>query len=130
MQGHFFGCVLGVVVALAVAGCGGGGDSGRASEPSVAQKLASIQKGSPASARDPLVRRFDRALDALQRKCKDRRIRLSDYTVRAQELLRKSGARESLESIITRVKGSIPRSAPKRPCADVFAAYVTLRKAG
>jgi len=98
--------------------------------PSVAEKLATLQKNSPVSADDPLVRKFDVALDALGKKCKDRRSSLADLTVRAQQILSDASIEESLSSIISHVNGSIPAGIGKQPCTSVFAAYVTLRKGG
>ena len=136
------GAIVLAVVVLSMAACGDDGNGGSGSprpadtaeeeagrsEPTVAEKLATIQTGQPVSATDPLVRRFNQVLDALEQKCKDRRIMLSDLTVRAQQLLRKAGIDKSLESIITHVNGSIPKGIPRQRCTSVFAAYVTLRK--
>jgi len=119
-----------VLAALAVGGCDSGTSGGDTSsvQPSVAEKLATIEANGPPD--DALVERFDRQLRALQTKCKDAPIRLSDYTVKAQQLLAKEGEDESLLSIIGHVNQSIPGSAPRMPCDSVFAAYVTLRTAG
>jgi CHASE3 domain sensor protein len=97
---------------------------------SVAEQLATLEENAPVSADDPLVRKFDRQLDGLQRKCSDTRSRLSDDTVRARELLSKAGIDEQLDSIITHVNASIPHSTDKQPCVSIFAAYVTLRRGG
>ena len=68
-------------------------------------------------------------LDALESKCRERRIRLADMTVTAQELLSKAGIEQSLRSIAKHVNRSMPAGGPPGGrCVDVFAAYVTLRK--
>ena len=129
--------VLLAVAALVAGGCasssdspGGGGGSGDNGKKSVAEKLATIQKQAPVEANDPLVRNFDAKLDALQKKCKDRRIRLADFAVTARKLLKKDGVDESLSSIVTHANQSIPAAAPRMPCAYTFAAYVALRTSG
>jgi hypothetical protein len=119
--------VVAALAALALSGCADE-TTNDPDNPSPAYKLASIDNGSPVDADDPAVARFDRELDALQRHCIDRRIRLSDMTVKAQELLADANVDESLLSIITNVRRSIPAELRNHRCADVFAAYVTLRK--
>lgn len=66
------------------------------------------------------------------RKCQDEEIRLADYTVKSQELLREEGVEESLLSIITNVNRAVPEEYAEldRMCSDLFAAYVALRRGG
>lgn len=90
-------------------------------------KLATIE-AAPVSTDDPVIAKHADALDALQKKCKERRELLSDFSVKADELLNDSGIDESLLTILRNVNKSIPGSAPKMPCSDIFAAYVTLRR--
>jgi hypothetical protein len=89
-------------------------------------KLAVIDEGGYVDPADPVVDRFARVLDKLQRKCSDSRSFVGDMAVRSQELMAEEGVRESLLSILTNVNRSIPRKLG-RSCSDIFATYVVLR---
>ena len=94
-------------------------------------KLATLDAGAPVEGNDPIIARYAKGLDSLEGKCNDERIQLSDYAVTAQQLLSKAGITDdSLLTILQDVDKGIPNGAPKMTCADVFAAYVTLRKSG
>jgi hypothetical protein len=91
-------------------------------------KLASLDAGGIVDGNDPILDEYAMALDSLETKCKEQRTLLGDYAEKANELLGKSGDDESRLSIMRHVSKSVPSAAPKMPCSDVFAAYVTLRQ--
>ncbi len=107
---------------------GGGGKTSSATEVrSTEAMLAIIQKQGYLADSDPLVGQFKRQLDLLEPKCKDTRSRLADMTVATHDIMAKAGVEETHLSILTNVTASIPDSGPQWNCADIFAAYATLR---
>jgi hypothetical protein len=118
-------------VTLAVAaGCGTTGTTSGSDTKSPEVMLASIQAGQEVGEADALTQKFRVALDSLAPKCKERRIRLSDFTVNSQDLLAKDGIGESLLSLLRHIDASIPDNFGAQPCRDIFAAYITLREGG
>lgn len=105
-------------------------DDASATEPSIAEKLAVIQTRGPVGPDDAIVRKLRKALVALDRKCKEPRIRVSDMAVRSRQLLADEGIDESILSILRNVNTSIPDALGVTKCRDIFAAYVTLRIGG
>ena len=105
-------------------------DHERPREPTVEYKLATIQQGAYISGDDPLVARFGQALDRLESKCLEPRERLADMSLKGRELLTEKGIYEPLVSTVENWGASIPDGVTKGavgPCADILAAYVTLR---
>lgn len=94
----------------------------------VAEMLAQLDRNRPVEANDPLVRRFQHRLDQLTMKCHTTEIRISDLTVRAQELLRDDGIKQSLYRVITGVNRGMATGSRGMRCVRTFAAYVTLQK--
>lgn len=97
---------------------------------SVEYNLAAIQQGKRISQDDPLIARFEQALDRLESKCPEPRQSLAEMGVRGHELLIKEGIKEPLVSTFENWRGSIPDDMTKGevgPCADILAAYVSLR---
>ena len=109
----------------------GGGRASASDAPTSERKLATIETGRDVAEDDPLVRSFAAALDELQRLCRaDNRERIADQAVVAQRLLKNGGVTESLLSILTHVRKSIPEESKQQlnlACSDAFGAYVVLR---
>lgn len=102
-------------------------------EPSLEYKLAVIDRSGYVAEDDPLVARFSRALDHLEAKCPETRQRLADMGVKGHQILREKNIREALLDVFENWGASIPAEATKGevgPCADILAAYVTLRIGG
>lgn len=89
-------------------------------------KLASIDAGFPLDVSDPVIDNYAHALDSLSQKCKDSPTRLGDMAVVARDLLKKKDVSLSLLKVLQSVDKSIPKAAPRMPCADIFASLVVL----
>lgn len=100
------------------------------SGPSSAYMLATLQSGYDIGQDDPLVTQFQNALDSVAPKCQESENRISDYTVATHDILQQHGLDDSYLSILTDVQGSIPDSIGSQRCADIFAAWATLRTGG
>jgi hypothetical protein len=101
------------------------------STPTTAYKLAVIQSGYSVLADDPLVEQFRAALAQLATQCQEPRDMLSNYAVVTHDEMTARGVDESYLSILQHVSASIPASMRlKMTCAEVFAAYATLRMDG
>ena len=114
---------------MLAAGCFDPADE-TASDASIEFKLATIQQGGYVSSDDPLTARFAQALDRCEIKCPEPRERLADMGIAGRDLLREKGIHEPLVSIFENWGASIPEEAREGqvgPCADILAAYVTLR---
>jgi hypothetical protein len=98
-----------------------------AREHSPEWKLAVIDNGEPPSAHTFAV--YARVLDRLQRRCTNPRLRLADFSVTAQRLLRQHHIDWKNIHILRDVAGAIPRTGPRRGCSDIFAAYVAIATA-
>jgi hypothetical protein len=97
-------------------------------EPTPAEQLAVIETGSEDAA---LAQEFQGRLDALGDKCENPERHLADFTVTSQQQLQERGIDESLLSILTNVNRSIPDDFSQEvDCAEIFAAYITLRMGG
>lgn len=102
-------------VAFVIMACSGGGDAGvGVSEESVEYKLAAVDTGKPPS--DNTVARYANTLDALEGKCTDSRIRLSDMAV-----VSKQETGRSALTIMQDVLKLIPSNAAPQACAEAFA---------
>jgi hypothetical protein len=123
------GVAVAVILAFAT-GCATTSTTSGSEPKSPELMLASIQAGHELGQDDALTNQFRAALDSLGPKCKDRRMRLSDFTVKSKELLDEEGIGESLLSILRHVDASVPDNFGAQPCVDIFAAYVTLRESG
>jgi hypothetical protein len=116
------------LAALLLIACGNSSPAvGNAGSNRWEYKLASIEKGGLVAENDPLVGSFGAALNSLEPKCKDSRERIADMAVTTQKLLKEKGISLSLLRILQDVNRSIPSGFGAQPCADVFAAYVTLQ---
>lgn len=105
-------------------------DSADPKQSSMEYKLAVIDRGGYVREDDPLVVRFGRALDRLEAKCPETRQQLGDMGVKGYQIMRDKELREPLVEVFANWRASIPDSAAKGaigPCADLLAAYVTLR---
>ena len=89
-------------------------------------KLASIDAGFPLDVSDPVIDNYAHALDSLSQKCKESPTRLGDMAVVARDLLKKKDVSLSLLKVLQSVDKSIPKAAPRMPCADIFASLVVL----
>ena len=126
--------VVATVLAAVFIGCVDGvGDSpqdDRTPEPSLEYKLAAVSQGGYVRDGDPLVARFGRALDNLEAKCPESRQQLADMGVKGHQLLTEKQIGETLIGVLENWRASIPDDAQKGQlgrCADILAAYVTLR---
>lgn len=82
------------------------------------------------SAGDPLVKSVSGALDRLEAKCPESRQQLADMGVKGRELLSDRGVDEPLLALFENWRAAIPNQTEDGgvgPCADILAAYVTLR---
>jgi hypothetical protein len=52
---------------------------------------------------------------------------VTDHFAASKRILREHGLKESVLSILTHVNASIPEALGRTSCADIFAAYVTIR---
>lgn len=84
--------------------------------------LAVIDTGKPPSAHTFAV--YGRLLDRLQRKCTNPRARLADFSVNAQQTLRRHHITWKNIHILRDVLRAIPRSWSRRGCSDIFVLYV------
>jgi hypothetical protein len=89
-------------------------------------KLASIDAGFPLDVSDPVIDNYADVLDSLSQKCKEGPTTLGDMAVVARDLLKKKGVSLSLLKVLQSVDKSIPKAAPRMPCADIFASLVVL----
>lgn len=113
--------------ALAFLGSGGGEGSAAACAASTACKLASIDAGTELDPDSGEVQEYQTALGDLGVKCTNLSGRLGDMAVKSQELLANGGVAEDLLTILRNVEASMPASAPRMECTDIFASYVVLR---
>ncbi len=95
---------------------------------SLEYKLAVVNEGGFVAEDDPLVGRFKSVLDNLQPKCTESRQKIADMGVKAQQLLQNKGVDLSLLRVMQAANDSIPPGFGTQPCADIFAALVTLTK--
>ena len=112
---------------LAFLGSGSDKESAGACAASTACKLASIDAGTELDPDSGEVQEYQAALDALGVKCTSPSGRLGDMAVRSQELLANRGVAEDLLTILRNVEASMPASAPRMKCTDIFASYVVQR---
>lgn len=98
--------------------------------PSLAYKLATIEKGTSVAPSDPLVAQMDSALRALRSKCGDTTEELAGYAVVIHNDMAKRGVEEGKLSILQHVADSMPPGMKMTSCKEVFAAYATLRLDG
>lgn len=96
------------------------------SEDDLEYQLASLDAGRPVESDDPLLREYAVVLDRLDKKCDDYRQRTGDLASESGDLLQLLGPGVGLLEILRSVEKSIPRSAPRMPCADVFASFLPL----
>lgn len=93
--------------------------------------LASLDAGTSIDDDDPSIAQYASALDNLEDLCTESRSSISDFTVKSQELLKDDVGKEvSLSEVLNQVQASIPTGSPEMPCADIFAAWVTLEEGG
>lgn len=98
----------------------------RAKQPSISFQLASLDcRCVPSTA---TVKKYQRLLSYLAtRKCKDTPRHLGDMAVVSRRLLREKGVKLTNFQVLQLVNKSIPNNIGfKQPCADIFAALVTL----
>ncbi len=111
----------------ALLGSSNGEGSAGACAASTACKLASIDAGTELDPNSSTVQEYQAVLDALGVKCTNLSGRFGDMAVRSQELLANGGVAEDLLTILRNVEASMPASAPRMECTDIFASYVVLR---
>jgi hypothetical protein len=139
--------VAGVAV-LALSGCGATTDSGATAATTSTEAATSSTPQARYSKDDPEyqlavidgrldpsdadVRRYDRALGRLQRKCRGvRRSRLADFAVVTKKQLEKAGRDiTALQALRGVNKAIAPAVVGKVRCVDIFAAYATLVQSG
>ncbi|MGH2528751.1 MAG: hypothetical protein ACRDH0_05360 [Actinomycetota bacterium] len=112
---------------LASLGSGSGKGSAGACAASTACKLASIDAGTELDPDSGEVQEYQAALDALGVKCTNPSGRLGGMAVTSQELLGNGGVAEDLLTILRNVEASMPASAPRMECTDIFTSHVVLR---
>lgn len=122
------------VLAAVATGCGGGPSTsergGKVAEPSLEYQLAVVGRNGYVREDDPVVARFGRALDSLAAKCPESRQQLADMGVKGHQILGQKQIAEQLIDVLENWRASMPDGAQKGqvgPCADILAAYVTLR---
>jgi len=109
---------------LAFLGSGSDKESAGACAASTACKLASVDAGTKLDPDSSAVQEYQAALDALEVNCTNPPRRLGELAVRSQELLANGGVAEDLLTILRNVEASMPASAPRMECTDIFASYV------
>jgi hypothetical protein len=103
-----------------------GGGQGATVSDALAHDLATIHKDTYVADDDPLVARFDRLLDSLDRKCAENRRGVSDVGVRAWQILDEEGQPMPLLDVMTYLDGSVPEEATGIDCTEVAAVFLTL----
>jgi hypothetical protein len=123
---------LAVVLALAVAGCGGTeGTSGSTSKKTEAELLAEVEKGESVGAEDATVQKFSGLLSKLRRKCRVQSggASLADMVVNVQEALGKHGHHESVGDVLEHMSETTSRAKQVGvTCTEVFALYLDVRE--
>ena len=89
-------------------------------------QLASLDAGGRIKKDAPVLRKYAAVLSRLDRKCDDYRERTGDLASESSDLLQVLGSGVDLLQILRSVEKSIPRSAARMPCADVFASLLAL----
>ena len=88
-------------------------------------KLATLDKvGYDVSPTDPIIRKYEQALNEFAQICYNSKERLGHYAVSARLMLAKGGVPESLLEILRHVRVSTLPSVHRISCAPVFADYV------
>jgi len=90
--------------------------------------LATFQEGSDPASGDPLVAKLNTALNRLAPKCRESHHKLAAETWASWKDLRKNGVDESILSVLTHVRESIPAVMGRTNCAQIMAAYLLLRE--
>jgi hypothetical protein len=96
-------------------------------EPSIEEKLASIDANGSVSADDITVARFRSLLDQLSQTFTASKQQIADQTVKCQELLRQQGIKESLQDIMEGMNQIFASRNHNQDYSQWLAAYVVSR---
>ena len=95
-------------------------------ENDIEYKLAVVDKGGFVPHDDPVIKRYDQALDALEPKCTESRTLIADQSVLSVQLLADSGVVTNALEMLRVADDSIPPELGETRCSEIFAALIVL----
>ena len=95
-------------------------------ENDIEYKLAVVDKGGFVPLDDPVIKRYEQALDALEPKCTESRTLIADQSVRSVQLLADSGVVTNALEVLRAADDSIPPELGETRCSEIFAVLIVL----
>ena len=95
-------------------------------ENDIEYMLAVVDKGGFVPHDDPVIKRYDQALDALEPKCTESRTLIADQSVGSVQLLADSGVVTNALEMLRAADDSIPPELGETRCSGIFAVLIVL----
>jgi hypothetical protein len=99
-------------------------------EPSIENKLATVDRGTYVAPDDIAVARFRSLLHQLSTKYGETPLRIADMSVTGRKLLREKGVDESIQNLMEGMNQILDRPMGNQKYAEYLSMYVMLRNAG
>ena len=95
-------------------------------ENDIEYKLAVVDKGGFVPLDDPVIKRYEQALDALEPKCTESRTLIADQSVLSVQLLADSGVVTNALEMLRAADDSIPPELGETRCSEIFSVLIVL----